>query len=156
MDHLLFSSAGKRRKRKERRKMRLPRTSFRPSLWSSGVNVAPFITCLSTRAWMPSTPLFLRWHSTCHGYCSVRQVVVFLVVAQRQIPHGLWDSPVAVHLYGRCPCCAAAARFHKSLTCPSVCNDRCWVDSECRTLWKFRSTHKTWVWRCLTRPTPMP
>ena len=29
--------------------------------------------------------------------------------------------------------------FHGSLTCPSVCKDRCRVDSECRILWKFRS-----------------
>ena len=46
--------------------------------------------------------------------------------------------PVAVHLVVDVPV-VQLQQVHRSLTCPSVCNDKCRVDSECRMLWEFRS-----------------
>ena len=62
-------------------------------------------TCgVAVDASVPEVALDMSW------YCAVRQVVVFPVVAQMQIS---WSSgfPSCRTFGGRCPCCAAAARF---------------------------------------------
>ena len=98
----------------------------------------------------------------------VAQVVQFVVfvVAQRQFPWsrlfcGPWIFPSCSSLArcstSRCagPADSSGAGCEKSVEIPQlqfvvyllghcccmpvVCNDRCLVDSECRTLWKFRS-----------------
>ena len=47
-------------------------------------------------------------------------------------PYGLRDSPVAVHFVVDVP-------VVQLQPVSQVVDDRCWVDSECRILWKFRS-----------------
>ena len=70
-------------------------------------------------ATVPEVALDMSW------YCAVRQVVVFPVVAQRQIPIVFWiQSPYVLWSMSLLCSCSPS---HRSLTCPSVCNDRCRV-----------------------------
>ena len=76
-----------------------------------GAKVATFIwTCLGTRAGWRSTPLFPRWHSTCHGIVQFVRSSSSLLWRRGISP---WSSgfPSCRTLGGRRPCCGAAARF---------------------------------------------
>ena len=89
-----------------------------------------FWTCLSTRAGWRSTPLFPKWHLTCQSEVPrlqfIVQVVVFPVVAQRQIP--IFGIPSCRTFGRRCSCCAASA--HRSLlTCRCATTGAGWIRS---------------------------
>ena len=98
-----------------------------------GVKVATFI-------W---TPAGVRRHCSPGG---TQHVTVLCSSSGRRLPccgaeanpHGLTDSPVAAHLVVDVPV-VQLQPVSQAVACPSVCNDRCRVDSECRILWKFRS-----------------